>query len=186
MIKECNKHGLTEFTTRSDGGVRCKKCAVEAVIRRRNKIKILAVEYMGGKCQNPECGYDKIITALEFHHLYEDKDFGISEKGNTKSWELIKKELNKCVMLCANCHREVHGGILDVNKFVKLNENKEQKVLSNINHNIKQRKVKRPSYSQLKIEINELGYVGTGRKYNVSDNAIRNWIKYYEKYEMHR
>lgn len=45
----------------------------------------------------------------------------------------------------------------------------------------KQRKVKRPSYNQLIKEIEDLGYSGTGRKYGVSDNAIRKWKKYYEK-----
>lgn len=45
-----------------------------------------------------------------------------------------------------------------------------------------QRKVERPSYDQLQIEIKTLGYSATGRKYNVSDNTIRKWIKYYKKY----
>ena len=44
------------------------------------------------------------------------------------------------------------------------------------------RKVKRPSYNQLLEEVNEIGYAATGRKYNVSDNSIRKWIKMYEKY----
>lgn len=44
------------------------------------------------------------------------------------------------------------------------------------------RKTKRPSYNILKEEIKKLGYTGTGRKYNVSDNAIRKWIKYYENH----
>jgi len=46
---------------------------------------------------------------LEFHHINKDeKDFAIGS-GNTKSWSDIKKELDKCVLLCANCHREVHS-----------------------------------------------------------------------------
>ena len=47
--------------------------------------------------------------------------------------------------------------------------------------NINKRKTERPSYEQLQNEINELGYSATGRKYDVSDNAIRKWIKFYEK-----
>jgi hypothetical protein len=39
-------------------------------------------------------------------------------------------------------------------------------------------------YTQLINEVNELGYAGTGRKYGVSDNSIRKWIKYYEKKEI--
>ena len=48
-------------------------------------------------------------------------------------------------------------------------------------NSIKQRKKERPSYDELKLEINNLGYSATGRKYGVSDNTIRKWIKYYEK-----
>ena len=43
--------------------------------------------------------------------------------------------------------------------------------------NIKQRKVERPSKDKLLIDIDKLGYSGTGRKYGVSDNAIRKWLK---------
>ena len=45
-----------------------------------------------------------------------------------------------------------------------------------------ERKVERPGYEILLNDISELGYVGTGKKYGVSDNAIRKWIRFYEKY----
>lgn len=48
-------------------------------------------------------------------------------------------------------------------------------------NNIKQRRVGRPSYETLKQEVNELGFVGTGKKYGVSDNSIRKWLKFYER-----
>ena len=86
------------------------------VKKRRKKLKELAVEYKGGKCQNPSCGYDRCMEAMDFHHINpEEKDFGISSKGFTRSWDKVKQELDKCVMLCANCHREVHAGVLDIN-----------------------------------------------------------------------
>lgn len=47
--------------------------------------------------------------------------------------------------------------------------------------NLKQRKVDRPSYEILKYDISILGYTDTGKKYNVSDNSIRKWLKNYEK-----
>lgn len=47
---------------------------------------------------------------------------------------------------------------------------------------ISRRKIKRPSYKQLMKEVDELGYTGAGKKYNVSDNAIRNWVKWYKKF----
>lgn len=81
---------------------------VKNVQRRREKVKHMAVEYKGGKCER--CGYNKCIEALEFHHLDpSEKDFAISSKGYTRSWESVKNELDKCIMLCANCHREIHN-----------------------------------------------------------------------------
>jgi 5-methylcytosine-specific restriction endonuclease McrA len=81
-----------------------------AVDKRRKKIREMAVEYKGGKCFL--CGYKKCIQALEFHHLDKSqKDFGLSADGITRSWIKTKHELDKCVMLCANCHREVHAGL---------------------------------------------------------------------------
>lgn len=64
-----------------------------------------SLEYKGFKCEI--CGYDKCIAALEFHHPYE-KDFGISSKGYTRAWEKVKLELDKCILVCSNCHREIH------------------------------------------------------------------------------
>jgi predicted HNH restriction endonuclease len=52
------------------------------------------------------------MQVLEFHHLKSNaKDFGISAKGYCRSWNKVRSELDKCVLLCANCHREVHEGI---------------------------------------------------------------------------
>ena len=107
MEKECKTHGITEHMVRSDGAVRCRKCVVDSVKRRRESIKKMAVDYKGGKCE--KCGYNKCLTALEFHHMDpSQKDFGISQNGKTRSWEKTKLELDKCIMVCANCHREIH------------------------------------------------------------------------------
>lgn len=74
---------------------------------RRARIKQRAIDYLGGKCQR--CDYDKCPAVLEFHHRDEsDKEFTISAKGNTLAWDTILKELAKCDLLCANCHRELH------------------------------------------------------------------------------
>lgn len=109
----CNKHGLTMHTQDTSGRYRCKKCRVEAVQKRRDKIKELAIQYKGGKCCI--CGYNKYQGALEFHHLDPTKkDFAIGSKGYTRSWSLVKEELDKCILVCANCHREIHAGILNI------------------------------------------------------------------------
>jgi hypothetical protein len=81
---------------------------IQAVSARRRKIREMAISYKGDCCSI--CGYKKCSEALEFHHLNpEEKDFTISGRGYSQSWQKIKKELDKCVMLCANCHREVHA-----------------------------------------------------------------------------
>lgn len=96
---------------------RRRKKNVEKVSKRRQKLKNMAVEYKGGKCFI--CGYDRCIAALEFHHINPDeKDFMISKDGYTRSWENVKKELNKCVCVCANCHREIHNGIIDLKNYL--------------------------------------------------------------------
>jgi len=81
---------------------------IKAVCKRRKKIRQLAVEYKGGQCE--KCGYNTCIDALEFHHTDpKSKDFSISQKGYTRSWEKVAQELDKCLILCANCHRELHA-----------------------------------------------------------------------------
>lgn len=84
------------------------KYLIQAVSKRRKRLKELAVELKGGKCA--VCGYNKYKGALDFHHL-ENKSFDMSSQGLTRSWERIKTELEKCILVCANCHREIHGGI---------------------------------------------------------------------------
>lgn len=87
---------------------KCGPCHVRA---RRIANKQKSVDYKGGACER--CGYNKCLTALEFHHKDPAlKDFGLS--GPTiLAWETVKAELDKCLCLCANCHREVHEEILN-------------------------------------------------------------------------
>lgn len=83
---------------------------IKAVAKRRKKIREMSIEYLGSKCEI--CGYDRCHDALDFHHRDPGrKEFGISQKGLTRSWKRVKAELKKCILLCANCHREVHAGI---------------------------------------------------------------------------
>ncbi len=88
---------------------------IKAVAKRRRKIKTLAIEFKGGKCQ--VCGYDKYPGALDLHHL-RDKKFGIGDKGYTRSWEKIKEELDKCLLVCSNCHREIEAGVTQLPKEI--------------------------------------------------------------------
>ncbi len=73
--------------------------------RWRNR-KVKAVQYLGGKCYN--CGYDKCVWALEFHHRDPTTKEAHWTKMRLWSESRLFKELDKCDLLCANCHREVH------------------------------------------------------------------------------
>jgi len=87
-----------------------KEYLIEAVRKMRRELRRKALAFKGGKCEI--CGYDKCMEALEFHHLDNSKkDFGISHRGYTRSWEKVKAEIKKCILVCANCHRELHAKI---------------------------------------------------------------------------
>lgn len=77
---------------------------------RKRKIKNMLIEYKGGKCQ--KCGYDKCQGALQFHHRNpQEKEFALSSfnlNDTNFSIEKIYEEVDKCDLLCANCHFEVH------------------------------------------------------------------------------
>jgi hypothetical protein len=86
----------------------CKKCVKEQTVKRGRQLKLDCLDYKGGKCQ--KCGYNKCQASLEFHHRDpNEKDFPICQKyGCRKISDRIKRELDKCDLLCANCHREEH------------------------------------------------------------------------------
>ena len=100
----------------------CYDCMPDGIQLRRGdflaKIKIAR----GGKCER--CGYDTCIKALEFHHLDpSQKDFTISND----HFRLIDavNESKKCVLLCANCHRELHDNYWNIKE---LNLQREEEV----------------------------------------------------------
>lgn len=123
---------------------------------------------------------------------------------NTKMEKLLI-EASKCDLFCANCHREIHYPDCDLTNIENILSNvPEKKTSKNITNKrkcidcgdeinyrskrcvnckgIKDRKVMRPSCEKLFKEIDESNYVNVGRKYGVSDNTIRKWVKYYNKY----
>lgn len=80
----------------------------QAAYVRRKALQERAINHLGGKCRI--CGYDRCAAALDFHHVDDvTKEFNISTA--MTSWERILPELEKCVLLCARCHREVHDGL---------------------------------------------------------------------------
>ena len=89
---------------------KCKKCynAGKAIRRKENKISI--IKQLGGKCVS--CGSDKCAGALELHHKDPaTKEHAIVDITMLADTERIQREVDKCVLLCANCHRETHLGL---------------------------------------------------------------------------
>lgn len=96
----------------------CLECVPEgrgsdaALIRRALKSKMVRVS--GGKCKI--CSLEDHPAIYDFHHLdSSEKDFSFGDKTSSVRWEVIEKELEKCVMLCSNCHRLIHAGAITLN-----------------------------------------------------------------------
>ena len=98
----CNRIYLYE---KSKGHTKnkCNSCLINV---RRFSLKEKCLAYKGGKCEL--CGYSKSKRALTFHHMNStEKEFGIAGS-HCRKWEDIKAELDKCQLLCMNCHMEEH------------------------------------------------------------------------------
>lgn len=127
-----NLHDIEKSRTyNSDSILRCKRCDREYLYQRskghtldrcntcvtmvrKEKIKKALVEYKGGCCQ--ECGYRRCITVLQFHHLDPSlKEFSLSRAYN-RSWDSLIREVDKCILLCSNCHGEEEYRIIRKNK----------------------------------------------------------------------
>lgn len=107
--RRCRTHGWTTFRLENRGYYRCSRCRQAAVTKRRRKVKSMLVEESGGRCV--VCGYDSCQAALQFHHIDPaTKSFSLSQEGVTRSIELARREVAKCVLLCATCHAEVESG----------------------------------------------------------------------------
>lgn len=199
----------TEFYRSKAGKVYakwCKTCLNKFQKDRWKSRKLKAIEIMGGKCQL--CGYNKNLAALEFHHIDpKEKEF-VWNKLNKRSWNRVLEELKKCLLLCANCHRELHNpGYLIGEEFQCANSDLDRERISVLQSpltstgkckmiecnnkvygttycstscaRLSSRKVRRPSKEELQKDILELNWSAIGRKYGVSDNAIRKWARSY-------
>lgn len=87
----------------------CKECTSIITIERQKRNKQKSIDYKGGCCNI--CGYKNCNDALQFHHLDPSKKEFALGQNHLKSFENIVKELDKCILLCARCHVEVHAGL---------------------------------------------------------------------------
>lgn len=197
-----------DFETKKYGESRlyCYDCSVpdDGSEKLYKKQKEKARNLLGGRCV--VCGYSRNGEVLDFHHLDpEEKGFIVAQNG--KSFENLLLEARKCTILCANCHREYHLGYIndlprqDYKKidlhldFIKKEKEKIEKVfckkcgieiykynktgLCNHCSRKERRVVDRPAPRVVAKEVLETSFVAVGRKYEVSDNAIRKWLRYY-------
>ena len=108
----CEKCGETDpdrfykRRNRNTNYSRCKTCHNKEQIERYRDYKKKAVEYKGGKCEC--CGYNKCMAALDFHHVDSSEKDSNWKKMRAWKFEKVKKELDKCRLVCRNCHAEIH------------------------------------------------------------------------------
>ncbi len=172
----------------------------EYVKKWHQRTKQKLIEMLGGKCRS--CGYNRCSSALEFHHVDPDeKDFSIS-KWRQKSWEILVNEIKKCVLLCSNCHREVHAGLQKCPKIIFNDKgyrpydslikaekrkciccNKEyfglsgRKYCSQTCSKKNSEKIDWPTNNQLKQMIKNANFVKVAKQLGVTDNAVRKRLK---------
>ena len=105
LCEGCGENAPSHFTGKMKST--CKKCHSKDIGRRLIAAREKAIEYKGGKCEH--CGYNKYRGALEFHH----KDPTQKDLRGLKAYKLSKlfAEVDKCLLLCSNCHREEHARI---------------------------------------------------------------------------
>ncbi len=109
MVRKCKHHGESIFSQDNRGYWVCLKCKARQTSEAGRSLKQKMVDYAGGCCI--VCQYDGYIGALEFHHVNPaTKSFEVNSRCK-RSWDAIIEEIAKCVLLCSNCHKEVHAGV---------------------------------------------------------------------------
>ena len=170
---------------------------------RRKQYKKNIVYVMGDGCAI--CGYNKSTRALECHHIIpEDKSFGISQK-TYYAWSKLENELKKCILVCSNCHCEIEDGLLEVTNLTssfnqerfneiaqQIQDKKDKKKCIECGAEItskatrciicdqKHRQVtSRPDREKFKELVWNNSFSELGRRFQVSDNAIKKWCDFY-------
>lgn len=167
----------------------------------RERIKARMIYVMGDKCQC--CGYSRCPSALELHHIDPtQKEFTFSANTN-RGWATLIPEMKKCVLVCANCHREIEAGLLNSpsSSFNEERANEITQLVEDLKTHKKnycqkcgqeiwagstyctecahelQRVVERPDRETLKNLIRIKPFTQIGQDFSVTDNAIKKWCK---------
>lgn len=116
--------------------------SVSATTEYRKRRKLNLIKVSGSQCNL--CGYHKSINALEFHHIdASQKNYGIAAKGTCHDLESDLAEIKKCILVCANCHREIHDGNYTTEELWQLQQYSEE-----IANEVRQEKINNMSKTQ--------------------------------------
>lgn len=186
MIIICSSCGREYVNVKGSGhtALKCNSCMTNG---KRFEKKKLYAKLFGTACK--VCGYKRCSRAMNYHHKFpENKSFEISG-AHGRSIKNLLEEICKCILLCANCHAEVHDGIIDVSNvpmltlpdwyILQIELEEKQKI---------KQEIKKPkfisSYRKIVTDINlfkqivwTLGVTSAGRFFNVKHSTIRRYCK---------
>jgi len=114
---EDNRFKKKKFICKTCGNESCNnsrnlECSTCRNKQQRHEKREKAIQFLGGKCS--VCGYDRCFYSLQFHHCDpETKLFGLANSWNIP-WKEIEDEMKKCVLVCSNCHGEIHEGLIKI------------------------------------------------------------------------
>jgi len=191
----------------------CKKCERYNGKLKRDKIGdyIDNIKLEISECQSCNKKVTKdTCCCFDFDHLdQKTKKNAISfYRSQGANQEIVKTEIEKCQLLCCHCHKkktvkQLNYKTIDENYIEKYQDAgaKDKQIfmcqICNKNEidrkakccancyllDQKRRKAVRPPFDDLENEVAKNGFLQTGKKYGVSDNAIRKWLRYYIKHE---
>jgi hypothetical protein len=114
LCPRCGETDLLKFYGRKTS--MCGPCHNLDCIARGKEKRTKMLEYLGGECL--QCTYKKHLSSLDIHHLDPTEKDPSSRHWRGWSWSRIEKELQKCIILCKNCHAAVHAGELILGKRI--------------------------------------------------------------------
>jgi len=136
----CTPFGKSRYITKTEEG-RLKRIAAKTrryyhnkklqngkdpIKIRRQKYKTTIIGFISSGCQI--CSYNRCFRNIVFHHL-RDKQFSLDERHFQYALQTILDEIRKCIIVCHNCHGEIHDGLISSERLNELNKLLVQKLI---------------------------------------------------------